>query len=63
MKVLFLFLFLSLVSCSLNNTRDYWNKNLNLDNNNLDYKKDYSIKEYEKILKGYNDRTDFPNIN
>ena len=63
MKLIFLFLFLSLLSCSLNNTSDYWNKNLNLDKENLDYDKDYSIEEYEKILKGYNDRTDFPNIN
>ena len=63
MKLVFLFLFLSLLSCSLNNTKDYLNKNLN-----LNYEKDYSIEEYEKILKeyndrGYNDRTDFPNIN
>ena len=58
MKLIFLFLFLSLVSCSLNNTGEQWNKNLN-----LDYEKDYSIDEYEKILKRYNDRTDFPNIN
>ena len=63
MKLVFLFLFLSLLSCSLNNTSDYWNKNLNLDKENLDYDKDYSIEEYEKILKGYNDRTNFPNIN
>ena len=63
MKLVFLFLFLSLLSCSLNNTSDFWNKNLNLDKENLDYDKDYSIEEYEKILKGYNDRTDFPNIN
>jgi hypothetical protein len=62
-KLVFLFLFLSLLSCSLNNTSDYLNKNLNLDKENLDYDKDYSIEEYEKILKGYNDRTDFPNIN
>ena len=57
MKLVFLFLFLSLLSCSLNNTRDDLNKE------NLDYDKDYSIEEYEKILKEYNDRTDFPNIN
>ncbi|MBC8296423.1 MAG: hypothetical protein H8E55_11570 [Pelagibacterales bacterium] len=63
MKLVFLFLFLSLLSCSLNNTSDYWNKNLNLDKENLDYDKDYSIEEYEKILKEYNDRTGFPNIN
>jgi hypothetical protein len=62
-KLVFLFLFLSLLSCSLNNTSDYSNKDLNLVKENLDYDKDYSIKEYEKILKGYNDRTDFPNIN
>ena len=63
MKLVFLFLFLSLVSCSLNNTDDYLNKKLNLDKENLDYNKDYSVEEYEKILKEYNDRTDFPNIN
>ena len=63
MKLVFLFLFLSLLSCSLNNTRDNLDKNLNFDKENLDYAKDYSIEEYEKILKGYNDRTDFPNIN
>ncbi len=50
-------------SCSMNNTGDYWNKNLNLDNEDLDYNKDYTIEEYEKILDGYNDRKDFPNIN
>ena len=63
MKLVFLFLFLSLLSCSLNNTSDYSNKDLNLVKENLDYDKDYSIEEYEKILKRYNDRTDFPNIN
>ena len=63
MKLVLLFFFLSLLPCSLNNTSDYWNKKLNLDKENLDYDKDYSIEEYEKILKGYNDRTDFPNIN
>ena len=63
MKLIFLFLFFSLVSCSLNNTGDYWNKNLNLDKENLDYEKDYSIEEYGKILDAYNDRTNFPNIN
>ena len=63
MKLVFLFMFLSLLSCSLNNTSDYWNKNLNLDKENLDYDKDYSIEEYGEILKQYNDRTKFPNIN
>ena len=63
MKLVFFFLFLSLVSCSLNSSDDYLNKNLNLDKEELDYDKDYSVEEYEKILKGYNDRTDFPNIN
>ena len=63
MKLVFLFLFLSLLSCSLKNTDDYSNKNLNINNENLDYHKDYSIDEYEKILKEYNDRKDFPNIN
>jgi len=62
-KLVFLFLFLSLVSCVLKNTDDYSNKNLNLDKENLNYNKDYSIEEYEKILNRYNDRTNFPNIN
>ena len=63
MKLVFLFIFLFLYSCSLNNTNDYWNKSLNINNENLDFNKDYSIEEYEKILNGYNDRNDFPNIN
>ena len=63
MKLVFFFLLLSLLSCSLNNTSEHSNKNQNLNQENLDYDKDYSIEEYEKILKGYNDRTDFPNIN
>ena len=63
MKLVFLFLFLSLLSCSLKNTDDYSNKNLNINNENLDFNKDYFIEEYEKILNEYNDRTDFPNIN
>ena len=63
MKLVLLFFFLSLLTCSLDNTRDNLNKNLNFDKENLDYDKDYSIEEYQKILKGYNDRTDFPNIN
>ena len=63
MKLVFLFLFLSLLSCSLNNTSNYFNKNLNLDNENLDYEEDYSGEEYEKILEKYNDRTGYPNIN
>ena len=63
MKLIFLFLFLSLVSCSLNNTGDYWNKTQNINNENLVFDKDYTIEEYEKILEGYNDRTEFPNIN
>tara|TARA_Y100000741_G_scaffold232079_1_gene177337 strand:- start:288 stop:479 length:192 start_codon:yes stop_codon:yes gene_type:complete len=62
-KKVFLLFLLSMSSCSMNNTGDYWNKNLNLDNEDLDYNKDYTIEEYEKILDGYNDRKDFPNIN
>ena len=42
---------------------DYLNKNQNSNEENLDYNKDYSVEEYEKILERYNDRTDFPNIN
>ena len=63
MKLIFLFIFLFLASCSLNNTSDYLEKNLNKNNENLEFNKDYSMEEYEKILNGYNDRTNFPNIN
>ena len=63
MKLIFLFLFLFISACSLNNTNDYWNKNQNINNENLVFDKDYTIEEYEKILEGYNDRTEFPNIN
>ena len=63
MKLVFLFIFLTLVSCSLNNRSDFWNKDQNLVQENLNYSKDYSIEEYEKILNEYNDRTNFPNIN
>ena len=63
MKLVFLFILLTLVSCSLNNRSDFWNKDQNLVQENLNYSKDYSIEEYEKILNEYNDRTNFPNIN
>ena len=63
MKLLLILLFSFLLSCSFSNTGNYWNENLNSTNENLDFNKDYTIKEYEKILNRYNDRTNFPDIN
>jgi len=58
-KILILFLFLT--SCSLQNTGNYWDNNLNKEI--LDFDKTYTFKEYETILEKYNDRTGYPNIN
>ena len=60
MKKIFI-LFLFLTSCSFNNTGDYWNYNLK--NEILDFDKEYTINEYEVILKKYNAKTKYPNIN
>ena len=60
MKKLILFSLL-LTSCSLSNTGNYWNNNL--DKKILDFDKDYTFKEYEAILKKYNDKKDYPKIN
>ena len=60
MKKLF-FLFIFLTSCSFQSTAKYWNDNLN--NEVLDFNKDYNFKEYGTILEAYNDRTKYPNIN
>ena len=56
--ILFLIL---LNSCSINNTSNYWNSNLKKEVLNFD--NEYTYKEYKIILKKYNDRTDYPNIN
>lgn len=56
-----LILFLLLTSCSLQKTGNYWHDNLN--NEILDFDKEYTFEEYEAILKKYNARTGFPNIN
>ena len=60
MKKMILFLIL-LNSCSINNTAKYWNSNLKKEVLNFD--NEYTYKEYKIILKKYNDRTDYPNIN
>ena len=62
MKKFIIFLFL-LTSCSFNSNTAYWKENLNSSYQELKYDEDYTFDEYEKILNGYNDRTDFPNIN
>ena len=60
MKKMILFLIL-LNSCSISNTSNYWNSNLKKEVLNFD--NEYTYKEYKIILKKYNDRTDYPNIN
>ena len=56
-----LILFFLLTSCSFQNTGSYWDNNLN--NEILDFEKDYTFIEYMAILEKYNDRKGFPNIN
>ena len=62
MKKLILFLFL-LNSCSLNSDSTYWNENVNSNYEELKYDKDYTLKEYGKILDQYSDRKETPNLN
>tara|TARA_B100001013_G_C24309729_1_gene324266 strand:+ start:25 stop:207 length:183 start_codon:yes stop_codon:yes gene_type:complete len=57
----FYILFLLLTACSFDNTKNYWNDNLNKEI--LDFNKEFSIKEYGAILKKYNARTGYPKIN
>ena len=57
----FYILFLLLTACSFDNTKNYWNDNLNKEI--LDFNKEYSINEYGAILKKYNARTGYPKIN
>ena len=57
----FYILFLLLTACSFDNTKNYWNNNLNKEI--LDFNKKFSIKEYGAILEKYNARTGYPKIN
>ena len=57
----FYILFLLLTACSFDNTKNYWNDNLNKEI--LDFNKEYSIKEYGAILEKYNAITGYPKIN
>ena len=58
-KIYILFLLLS--ACSFNNTKNYWNDDLNKEI--LDFNKEYSINEYGEILEKYNARKGYPKIN
>tara|TARA_B100001750_G_C15094897_1_gene392476 strand:+ start:418 stop:606 length:189 start_codon:yes stop_codon:yes gene_type:complete len=62
MKKIILLLFL-LPSCSLNSNSTYWNESTNLPYEELKYEKDYSLEEYGRILKQYDDRKEFPKLN
>ena len=62
MKKLIL-LFLILPSCSLNSDSAYWNQNLYSEYEVLEYDKDYTFKEYGKMLNRYNDKSEMPNLN
>ena len=57
----FYILFLLLTACSFDNTKNYWNDNLNKEI--LDFNKKYTFKEYGEILEKYNVRKGYPIIN
>ena len=59
MKKIIILILLS--SCSLNNTGNYWNNNVN--DKIFDFDKDYSFDEYKKILKIYNFKKKYPSLN
>ena len=61
MKKLILIIFF-LSSCSFNNTGEYWNKKI-VNEDSIDFNKDYTFDEYKIILKNYNTLTKYPNIN
>ncbi len=58
-KILVIILFLT--SCSFQNSGNYWDNNLN--NEILDFEREYTFNEYKTILEKYNDRKGFPEIN
>ncbi len=60
-KLILLFVILS--SCSLNSDSTYWNQNLYTTYEELKYDKDYTFKEYSKILDKYNAKSKMPNLN
>ncbi len=47
----------------MNSDSAYWNENLNSNYEELKYKKDYTLNEYEKILGQYSDRKETPSLN
>tara|TARA_Y100000590_G_C15537180_1_gene945486 strand:+ start:270 stop:413 length:144 start_codon:yes stop_codon:yes gene_type:complete len=47
----------------LNSDSAYWNESLYSDYEELKYEKDYTFKEYGKILDKYNAKSDIPKIN
>ena len=60
MKKIIIILLL-LTSCSIQNTGNLRNGNINKEI--LDFDKDYTFKEYGAILEKYNARTGYPKIN
>ena len=73
MKYLFLFLILSLTSCSLSKDSAYWNEDLikksvedkkpsNILKNTGDYKS-MTFDEFNLFLKDYSNNTEYPDIN
>ena len=47
----------------MNSDSTYWNENVNSNYEELKYDKDYTLKEYGKILDQYSDRKETPNLN
>tara|TARA_B100001750_G_C15331364_1_gene507446 strand:- start:473 stop:661 length:189 start_codon:yes stop_codon:yes gene_type:complete len=62
MKKIYLFLLL-LTSCSLNNNSTYWNETYDNKYDVIEYAKDYTFDEYEKILKQYSNNNKIPKLN
>ena len=51
-----------LTSCSFNNDSVFWTQDSKYAFKNLEYDKDYSLEEYERILNQYNKKNSYPKL-
>tara|TARA_B100000427_G_scaffold214468_1_gene178943 strand:- start:124 stop:312 length:189 start_codon:yes stop_codon:yes gene_type:complete len=61
MKKIIFIMFL-LTSCSFNNDSAFWTQDSKYAFKNLEYDKDYSLEEYERILNQYNKQNSYPKL-